>query len=183
MLGVPCHLLEKRSPLLHIACSCKLHREQLGMKKRSMVMFKIKACQVAFVCTVQVPPPSSSSECYLTIIPRARMGMEVEGRMGYRLRGHESEKNNCFSKIQLVGKKYRDKTALTSKTRFSLHCFGFQSRRFSLLVGYNIYPQQLNQSERSIDNRPLVGFYALLCGIVQCLLILFKLFYFSLTGI
>ena len=138
MLGVPCHLLEKRSPLLHIACSCKLHCEQLSMKKRSMVMLKIKACQVAFVCTVQVPPPSSSSECYLTIIPRARMGMEVEGRMGYRLRGHESEKNNCFSKIQLVGKKYRDKTALTSKTRFSLHCFGFQSRRFSLLVGYNI---------------------------------------------
>ena len=53
---------------------------------------------------------------YLTIIPRARMGSqsiahEVEGRMGYLLRGHEGERN-CFSKIQLVGQKYRDKTTL-----------------------------------------------------------------------
>ena len=44
----------------------------------------------------------------------------------------------CFSKIQLVGQKYRDRTTLTSETRFSRHCFGFESRRFSLLVGYNI---------------------------------------------
>ena len=63
---------------------------------------------------------------------------EAEGRMGYWLRGHDGERNNCFSKIQLVGKKYLDKTTLAGKTRFSDHCFGFQSRRFSLLVGYNI---------------------------------------------
>ena len=37
---------------------------------------------------------------YLTIIPQARMGSE------YWLRGHEGERNNCFSKIQLVGQKY-----------------------------------------------------------------------------
>ena len=43
-----------------------------------------------------------------------------------------------FSKIQLVGQKYQDKTTLASKTRFSNHCFGFQSQCFSLLVGYNI---------------------------------------------
>ena len=43
-----------------------------------------------------------------------------------------------FSKIQLVGQKYREKATLASKTRFSRHCFGFQSRGFSLLVGYNI---------------------------------------------
>ena len=47
---------------------------------------------------------------YLTIIPRARMGSEsidheAEGWMGYWLRGHEGERNNCFSKIQLVGQK------------------------------------------------------------------------------
>ena len=30
---------------------------------------------------------------------------EVEGRMGYWLRGHEGERNDYFSKIQLVGKK------------------------------------------------------------------------------
>ena len=30
------------------------------------------------------------------------------------------------------------KTSLARKTRFSHRCFGFQSRRFSLLVGHNI---------------------------------------------
>ena len=33
------------------------------------------------------------------------------GLMGYWLRGHEGERNDCFSKIQL---KYRDKTTLAS---------------------------------------------------------------------
>ena len=28
---------------------------------------------------------------------------EAKGRMGYWLRGLEGERNNCFSKIQLVG--------------------------------------------------------------------------------
>ena len=37
---------------------------------------------------------------------------EAEDRMGYWLRGHKGERNNCFSKIQLVGRKYRDKTTL-----------------------------------------------------------------------
>ena len=50
---------------------------------------------------------------YLTIIPWARMGSEsiaykAEGWMGYWLRGHEGERNNCFSKIQLVGQKYQE---------------------------------------------------------------------------
>ena len=65
---------------------------------------------------------------------------EAEGQMGYRLRGHEGERNNCFSKTQLVGQKYRDKTTSAGKTWFSRHCFGFQNRRFLLLVGrgYNI---------------------------------------------
>ena len=30
---------------------------------------------------------------------------EAEGRMGYSLRGHEGERNSCFSKIQPVGQK------------------------------------------------------------------------------
>ena len=34
---------------------------------------------------------------YLTIIPRAQMG--------YESIAHEGERNNCFSKIQLVGQK------------------------------------------------------------------------------
>ena len=63
---------------------------------------------------------------------------EAEGRMGYWLRAYEGERNNCFSKIQLVGQKYQDRTTLASKARFSCHCSGFQSQRFSILVGYNI---------------------------------------------
>ena len=66
---------------------------------------------------------------YLTIIiPQAWMGSEsiaheAEGRMGYLLRGHEGDRNNCFSKIQLVGQKYRDKTTLAIvKARPLLFC-------------------------------------------------------------
>ena len=66
------------------------------------------------------------------------LAYEAEGRVGYWLRGHEGERNNWFSKIRLVGQKYRDKTTLASKTRFSRHSFGFQSQHFLLLVGYNI---------------------------------------------
>ena len=57
--------------------------------------------------------------------------------MGYWLRGYEGERNNCFSKIQQIGQKYRDKTTLASLTRFSRHCSGFKNPLFSLLVGYN----------------------------------------------
>ena len=56
----------------------------------------------------------------------------------HQARGHEGERNNCFSKIQLVGQRYGDKATLASKKRFSRRCFGFQSRRFSLLLGYNM---------------------------------------------
>ena len=34
---------------------------------------------------------------------------EAEGRMGYWFWGHEGERNNCFSKIQLVGQKISTK--------------------------------------------------------------------------
>ena len=49
----------------------------------------------------------------IIIIPRAQVGPEsiaheAESQMGYWLRGHEGERNNCFSKIQLVGQKYRE---------------------------------------------------------------------------
>ena len=60
---------------------------------------------------------------------------EAEGRMDYWLRGKEGERNNCFSKIQIVRQKYRDKTALPSKTRFNRRWFGFQSRRFFVTSG------------------------------------------------
>ena len=59
---------------------------------------------------------------------------DAEGRMGYWLRAHEGERNNCFSKIQLVGQKEIDKKHLSlvkARLKFVLRW------RFSLLVGYN----------------------------------------------
>ena len=45
---------------------------------------------------------------------------EAEGRMGYLLRGHEGNRNNCFSKIQLVGQKSIETKHLSLvKTRLS----------------------------------------------------------------
>ena len=46
-------------------------------------------------------------------IPRAwirseSIAYEAEGRMGHWPRGHEGKRNNCFSKTQLVGQKYRE---------------------------------------------------------------------------
>ena len=40
---------------------------------------------------------------------------EADGRMSYWLKGHEGERNNCFSKVQLVGQKYSDKTTKLAK--------------------------------------------------------------------
>ena len=73
-------------------------------------------CQLVSIATAKAN--ERSVKRYLTIIPRARMGSEsiareAEGRMGYWLRGHEGERNNCFSKIQLVGQKCRDKTTFS----------------------------------------------------------------------
>ena len=68
---------------------------------------------------IMITSPKLLLIVYLTIIPQARMGSEsiaheAEGWMSYWLRGHEGERDNCFSKIQLVGQKYRDKTTLAS---------------------------------------------------------------------
>ena len=51
--------------------------------------------------------------------------------------------------VKLVGQKYRDKTILASKTRFSRHCFGFNSRRFSPRVGYNIWPSSSSTNQEA----------------------------------
>ena len=146
-------LSQKKCMLFYLAFEIKLHAgDGYSCTGKVLGFFKIHLKQFAFIIVgsdwCHVLKSVRRMECvstvnYLTIIPRAWMGSEsiaheAEGWMGYWLRGHEGERNNCFSKIQLVGKKYRDKTTLASKTRFSRHCFGFQSRRFSLLVGYNI---------------------------------------------
>ena len=77
------------------------------------------------------------------------MGFESIAHEGYLLGGNEGETNNCFIKIQLVGQKYGDKTTLVSKTRFSRHCFSFQSRCFSLLVGYIMLPSSSSTNQNA----------------------------------
>ena len=66
---------------------------------------------------------------------------EAEGRMGYWLRGHEGERNNCFSKIQLVGQKNIETKHLSLvKARFSSFLAAKTLQMWhalSLLVGYN----------------------------------------------
>lgn len=45
---------------------------------------------------------------------------KAEGRISYWLRGHASEKNNCFGKIQPVGQKdVETKQLLVAKARLS----------------------------------------------------------------
>ena len=55
----------------------------------------------------------------------------------YWLRVHEDARNNCFSNIQLVGQKYRDKTNLVSKTQFSRHCLVFKAGASSSSTNQN----------------------------------------------
>ena len=60
------------------------------------------------------------------------------GRMGYWLKGHEGERNNYFSKFQLVGQKHREQK-IFSFLKLDFNPFlPPKSRRFSLLVGYNV---------------------------------------------
>ena len=63
---------------------------------------------------------------------------EAEGRMSYWLRGHECERNNCFSKIQLIGKKYWEQKKFSSLKLYFNPFLLPKSPRFSLLGGYNI---------------------------------------------
>ena len=53
--------------------------------------------------------------------------------MGYWLRGHIC----CFSKIQQVGQKYRDKTTLAKRDSAAIVLI-FKVGAFRYLVGYNI---------------------------------------------
>ena len=46
----------------------------------------------------------------------------AEGRMGYWFRGYEGERNNCFSKIQLVGQKNME-TKHLSQVKARLYSF------------------------------------------------------------
>ena len=50
----------------------------------------------------------------LTINPRVRMGYESGAHEASIIDSGAMKRNNCFSKIQLVGQTYRDKTTLAS---------------------------------------------------------------------
>ena len=67
---------------------------------------------------------------------------ETEGRMGYWRRGHEGERNNCFSKIQPVDQK-KSRENIFRKLKLDFNPFLPPKHykyggRFSPLVGYNI---------------------------------------------
>ena len=65
----------------------------------------------------RVPPPPGLINNYSSS-PNELWINSPWGRMGYWLRGHEGETNNCFCKIQLVGQKYGEyKTFSRQKAR------------------------------------------------------------------
>ena len=63
---------------------------------------------------------------------------EAEGRMGYWFIGYEGERNNCFSKIQLVGQKNIETKHLSQVKAGHQSILAAKTLQISLLVGYNI---------------------------------------------
>ena len=55
---------------------------------------------------------------------------DAEGRISYWLGGHEGDRNNCFSKIQLIGEKYRDKQLWLAKRDSAAIVFVFKAGAF-----------------------------------------------------
>ena len=98
-----------------------LHANKLTLntKKSNYVIFHPYQKKMNYQVQLKLFDPNTNSVAYLeqqdyvkylTTIPRARMSYgsiahEAEGRMGYWLRGYEGERNNCSSKIHLVGQK------------------------------------------------------------------------------
>ena len=91
----------------------------------------------------------------------------------YWLRGHEGERSNCLSKIQLVGHKYRDKT--TSKTRFSHYGFGFQAGayRYSWAVTYGLVVPQTIRTQHWLTIIDLTS-WILLIHVIYFFLAIFR---------
>ena len=56
--------------------------------------------------------------------------------MGYWLRGYEGKRNNCFSKIQLVGQKNIETKHLSQVKAGHQSFFAAKTLQISLLVGY-----------------------------------------------
>ena len=86
------------------------------------VFFRVPGCRLDR--QMKVSPPK---QFFLSIIPRSRMG--------YWVRSHEGERNNCFGKSQVVCQKISTQNNLKQDYNPFLPP---KNRRFSLLVGYNI---------------------------------------------
>ena len=78
---------------------------------------------------------------------------EADGRMGHWLRGYEGERNNCFSKIQLVGQKNIEAKHLSQVKARHQSFFTAKTlqiwRRFLLLVDYNIQPTSSSANQNA----------------------------------
>ena len=82
------------------------------------------------------------------------MSQEAKGRMGYWIRGLEGERNNCSSKIQLVGQKNIE-TNIFHQLKLDFNPFlppkhYNYSRRFSLLECYNIKPSSSFTNQNAV---------------------------------
>ena len=72
--------------------------------------FLISEAGLKFLISTQgeIRPGNRASPVNRTYVKRIYLTIISWARMGYWLRGHEGERNNYFSKIQLVGQKYRE---------------------------------------------------------------------------
>ena len=129
-------------PAIHslVWCKWKNHAQKLvivalGRISKHELKEAIVALRFFLACNLLVQLFNNYSSSPNGLSVNSPWGRRPNGLLTQRPWG---ERNNCFSKIQLVGQKFRSKTTLAWKTRFIPHCFGFQSRDFSLLVGYNI---------------------------------------------
>ena len=78
--------------------------------------------------------------------------------------GYEGERNNCFSKIQLVGQnnietKHLSQVKARHQSFFTAKTLQIWRALFATSGLWHKAYKWLNQSERSIDDGTLVGFY------------------------
>ena len=74
----------------------KMHHSASGLLATTQISMFTSTYIHTHISVIEVPKRLFNG--YLTIIPRVRTGSELR-------RGHEGERNKCFSKIQLVGQK------------------------------------------------------------------------------
>jgi len=91
---------------------------------------------------------------YLTIIPQVWIG-------------YEGERNNCFSKIQLVGQKNIETKHLSQVKAGHQSFFAAKTLQISLLVGYNIIILRILQSD-SFQERAVFPYLLTTVMVTNC---------------